>query len=303
MDYSEQLSIVTEEDSTSSEPVKSKEKKSSIRIGNNSFELFSYRGIQTGRRNTPDPLNNPTCYEPYHKHVERAEKRTQMTEREKFATEREKFKILKQDLEGPDWKKVLLGVTAVRDSRNKTECEEKKQKTIKEIDGYLNKFGEAREMEKKLRARQKSQKEDPGVDDFSESDQDETTSKTVRYKYSYVYDLPQPIIHKSTATTEEEQYEEEYSSPEVLPKPSVRKRHSETSSSSSKRVKSISNLSEPVVQGPFVSFFTKPQSRLRFDQLLHKSHRSAQAFGRPIPSMIKCEFELPDEFKEAGSRK
>lgn len=302
--------VTDQAESTSNESLNSvnSKKMPSIQIGSCEFELFSYMGVSTGRRNTPDPLLTST-FEPYHKHMERAEKRTQMTEREKHAGEREKFKTIKQDLNGPDWKKVLLSVTAVRDSRNKLELEEKKDKTIAEIDVYLNKFGEAREREKKLRLIQKSQKEDPGVDDFSESDEEMSstttdTSKATRYKYRYVYDLPQAEKEKVKIEIEE--------LPEPLPK--VHKRHainSQPMKDSSKRVKSISkghsttsskdttvaSSNTKTATSPFVSFFAKPKGRMKFDQLLKKPHRNVQAFGQAIPAMKKSNFDLPEEWK------
>lgn len=254
-------------------------------MGGSEFELFSYMGISTGRRNAPDPLVD-SQFEPYHKHMERAEKRTQMTEREKLATEREKFKMLKEDLLGADWKKVLLGVTAIRDPDNKIELEEKKGKTIAEINAYLNRFVEAREREKKLRAKQKIQTEDPGVDDFSSSDEECTgTGKSTTYRYKYVYDLPGKEM---IAEIE----------PEEISEP-VPKRKSSEIKREVKRVKTAgASRSKPSVpEKPFVSFFTNPKHRLKFDQLLKRPHRTAQAFGRPVPTMKKHDFDLPADLK------
>lgn len=284
VEYTEALRIFT--DDPNDPPFERKkpiEKKGPIKVGSSEFELFSYMGISTGRRNAPDPLVD-SQFEPYHRHMERAEKRTQMTEREKLATEREKFKMLKEDLLGADWKKVLLGVTAIRDPDCKTELEEKKGKTIAEINAYLNRFVEAREREKKLRAKQKNQTEDPGVDDFSSSDEECTgTGKTTAYRYKYVYDLPgKEVIAESE--------------PEELSEP-MHKRKSSEIKRDSKKVKTASGgtfSSKPSLpKKPFVSFFTNPKHRLKFDQLLKRPHRTAQAFGRPVPTMKKHDFELP----------
>lgn len=230
--------------------------------------------------------------------MERAEKRTQMTEREIYASEREKFRSLKQDLMGPEWKKILLSVTAVRDPRDKTELEEKKTKTIAEIDTFLNKFGEARDLEKKLRARQRDQKEDPGVDDFSASEEEDKTgtdeSQTVKYSYRHVYDRPE--LEKPKSQTELEDDLESF--------PKHNKRQTDDNLAKGDVVKRFKSAVKhhPTQSVPFVSFFANPKGRLKFDQLLKKSHRSAQAFGRPIPPMKKNVFELPNDWHSRFTR-
>lgn len=249
-----------------------------------SFELFTYTGVSTGRRNTPDPLLTST-FDAYHKHMERAEKRTQMSEREKHASDRENYKGLLQELTGPDWKKVLLSVTAVRDPKNKVELEEKKRRTVNELELYLSRAQEAREREKQLKNRMKEMREDPGVDDFCE---EEDSVPGVRYQYKYVYDLPEvkPKLEEPIEET-------------ALPLQSKRKAN-EIKREALKRAKAIYEKKTIPIQ-PFTSFFTgrQRQHRLTFDELLKKSSRTAQAFGRPLPKMKRINFELPAELLPA----
>lgn len=171
-----------------------------IKVGSNAFELFTYRDFQTGRRRAADPLTYKP-FEAYHTFLERAERRTQTSERERHANEVERLTTLMDDLEGPDWRRKLLEVTAIVNPNDRTELELKRERTLDELRVYIAKYQATRSAERRLK-RLKQQRErrgssaggkagrdeDPGVDDFGptlDSDSDEDA-----YVYEYVYDLP-----------------------------------------------------------------------------------------------------------------
>jgi hypothetical protein len=170
-----------------------------IKVGSNAFELFTYRDFQTGRRRAADPLTYKS-FEAYHMFLERAERRTQTSERERHANEVERLTTLLDDLEGPDWRRKLLEVTAIVNPNDRTELELKRERTLDELRVYIAKYQATRSAERRLK-RLKQQRErrggtggkaecdeDPGVDDFGsalDSDSDEDA-----YFYEYVYDLP-----------------------------------------------------------------------------------------------------------------
>lgn len=286
LEYSEQLEVIAiprEPSEVPKEPTASR-----LSRGNapSTFELFSYTGVPTGRRNTPDPLVAST-FHAYHNYMERAEKRTQLSEREKHANDCGTYRDILQELSGADWKKMLLSVTAVQDPRDKAELEDKKKRTIHELEAYLNRAHEAREREKRLKNRLKELKEDPGVDDFSDS---EETSSTAKYAYRYVYDLPE---------VEPKKEEEEPVEAAALPSQTKRKAN-EIKREAVKRAKMLlleKKKKKPTPNKPFTSFFTSRQLqyRAKFDELIKKQSRTAQAFGQPVPKMKKTDFDLPAE--------
>ncbi|VVT48470.1 uncharacterized protein SAPINGB_P001795 [Magnusiomyces paraingens] len=113
------------------------------------FKIFSYAGISTGRRHTPDPLVNAT-FEPFHKHMERVEKRARQQERERSVNEHEKLKQLKHDLTGPLWRSILPTVTKINNLKDKVEMETKCKKTINEINFFMDRYTKYRQLEKKM---------------------------------------------------------------------------------------------------------------------------------------------------------
>lgn len=165
-----------------------------ITVGTNSFELFTYRDYQKGRRRAADPLTYKP-FEAYHTFLERAERRTQTSERERHASEVERLTTLLDDLEGPDWRRKLLEVTAIVNPSDRAELDLKRERTLEELRVYIAKYHATRSAERRLK-RLKQQRErsgradhdeDPGVDDFGsalDSDEDEDA-----YVYEYVYDL------------------------------------------------------------------------------------------------------------------
>lgn len=115
----------------------------------NSFTLFSYAGIPTGRRHTPDPLA-ASVFEPFHKHMARVEKRSRLQERERSVSEHARLTEIKEELNSPIWKSVLPKITKIQNPRNKTEMETKKKKTLDEIDYFLKRYSQFKNMEKKM---------------------------------------------------------------------------------------------------------------------------------------------------------
>ncbi|KAF5098497.1 hypothetical protein D0Z00_002019 [Geotrichum galactomycetum] len=175
--------------------------KAPIKVGSNAFELFTYRDFQTGRRRAADPLTYKP-FEAYHTFLERAERRTQTSERERHANELERLTTLLDDLEGPDWRRKLLEVTAIVNPNDRLELELKRERTLDELRVYIAKYQATRSAERRLK-RLKQQRErrggkpghdeDPGVDDFGpalDSDSDEDA-----YVYEYVYDLPNKLAN------------------------------------------------------------------------------------------------------------
>lgn len=112
------------------------------------FTLFSYAGIPTGRRHTPDPLAAST-FETFHRHMSRVEKRSRLQERERSASEHARLTQIKEELNGSLWKNTLPMVTRVQNARSKAEMDTKKKKTLEEIDYFLKRYSRFKAVEKK----------------------------------------------------------------------------------------------------------------------------------------------------------
>lgn len=113
------------------------------------FELYSYAGVNTGRRHAPDALLD-AAFEPFHKHMARVEKRARQVERERSVSEHSRFKQIKQDLTGSLWQAVLPTVTKINNIKDKAEMEVKRKKTVEEIDFFMARYTRYKFMEKKM---------------------------------------------------------------------------------------------------------------------------------------------------------
>lgn len=114
------------------------------------FTLFSYAGIPTGRRHTPDPLAADS-FELFHKHMSRVEKRSRFQERELSVSEHARLAEIKEELNNNQlWKSVLPTVTRIKNPRSRLEMEEKRKKTLDEIGYYLKRYSQFKALEKKV---------------------------------------------------------------------------------------------------------------------------------------------------------
>lgn len=129
-------------------------KKLHTRQKKTSFEMFTYSGISTGRRHTPDPLtSSAAAFEPFHRHMSRVEKRTRFQERERSNIEHHKFEEMKEGLEGPLWRTILPTITKIDNPRDKKEMEKKCKQSLDEIQYYLDRYERYKKMEKRILGR------------------------------------------------------------------------------------------------------------------------------------------------------
>jgi something-about-silencing protein 4 len=95
-------------------------------------------------------------YLPYHRRMEKEEKKMTNRDREKIHSEADKMKSQLESLQSTEWHKVLPIITYVRDPKNITEMSEKRQWTIDCLNGLLSKFDDWKKREDRVMGRNRS---------------------------------------------------------------------------------------------------------------------------------------------------
>jgi hypothetical protein len=98
-----------------------------------------------------DPLDE-SKYMPYHRRMEREEKRIQSIERERSLEEMDRMLAQRNILRGSSWRRDIRYITKISEDDSEASIQRKRQLTLQEIDDYLRKYRSWKKREAELKA-------------------------------------------------------------------------------------------------------------------------------------------------------
>jgi len=225
-----------------------------------------------------DPLPD-SYFEITHRKAERLERSIRNSEKGRAQHEKDQVIRLLEGLQGYDWLKVM-GVSGITDSKKK-EYEPARDHFIKGCEGILEKFRTWREEEKRRRLEKERALAEAEVEAEVEEEGD-------------VSDGDPPDYSDVDASAARQLHDEAIARSAPLA----------ASKSSDKSVKAeVIPTAVHELEEDFKSFFTKPYLREAALGKHRRSGRSVSAWGHPVPEVVECYFDLPEEYRDQETLK
>lgn len=227
------------------------------------METYDYSSYGTGQnKQQRDPLTDE-IYIPYHRRMERTEKRVQNVEKDQSALDLDHLSNLVKLLnEETCWRKHIMKLVLISDEDTDEDLQKKRELALGELQGYFAKYHRwkskmALQRQKEARMRQK--------------------------------------IKSKMINSEERQRKKE------AKRELKRKAQAEEEARQQQKKQKIEK--QIAKESQFVSFYRrdggdKYRVHPKFDQLIKRNHRNVEAFGQPFPLMIKRDFFIPISWVE-----
>ncbi|KAI9719992.1 MAG: hypothetical protein M1812_003117 [Candelaria pacifica] len=253
------------------------------------FQKIDFSSIERNAGHTnEDPLTD-SVYQKAHRRAERQEKQLRNIEKERAQHEKVQLERLLDGLKGHDWLRIM-GISGITES-SKKEYEPKRDLFIKEVGTLVEKFRIWKEEEKRRKVA-KTQGQQPPTTTVNES-------QTLKPG-----DTDRP---SSVADSLSDGDPPDYNDVDAW---AARQLHQEAVSATSPQPPSQNNpnltsiTTKPIKpqppSPPFTSFYSKPYLRAAAIGN-HRRGRSKTAFGKPLPDLVDCDFELPLEILDDGN--
>jgi hypothetical protein len=246
-----------------------------------------------------DPLDD-SVFLKAHRRAERREKQLRNIEKERAQHEKGQLEHLLECLLGPDWLRTM-GITGITDGARK-EYEPKRDHFIKEVRTLLNKFRVWREAEKRMMQGKTVLAEDDEAEEEQEVKEEDGESSACAGTSDHA-STAAPLDSSDVDAWAARQLHQEARHHQRLHHQHHQHHRNNHRPPSSNKVKQQQPPPPPSPEQPFLSFFAKAHER---DAALgrgaakrHGARRAVLAFGRPLPDVDECEFELPAEYLTA----
>ena len=245
-----------------------------------------------------DPLDD-SVFLKAHRRAERREKQLRNIEKERAQHEKGQLEHLLECLLGPDWLRTM-GITGITDGARK-EYEPKRDHFIKEVRTLLNKFRVWREAEKRMMQEKALVAEDDEAEEEQEEVKEEDGESSACAGTSDHASSAAPLDSSDVDAWAARQLHQEARHHQRLHHQHHHNNHRPPPSNKVRQ--QPPPPAPPSPEQPFLSFFAKAHER---DAALgrgaakrHGARRAVLAFGRPLPDVDECEFELPAEYLTA----
>lgn len=249
----------------------------------NGAQVIDFSVVEKSVGHHPRDTLTDAFYFKSHRRAERKEKQLRNIEKERAMHEKAQLERLLAALEGHDWLRVM-GIISVVDS-DARKYEPKRRYFIDEVNALLQKFKTWKDEERRIRLEKEAalagdgddgDEEDESDGEPSSSDLDASAARQLQVEASGgAKGGKDNKAGKLKSKQRMTQQVPEPAPPPSAPPPPVYR--------------------EPTPEGPFVSFYSKPQTRAA---ALGKSRhgRHLTAFGQPLPELDEQEFSLPDDY-------
>lgn len=263
LDYKAECQIITDQSSLQELRDIFQRKNTTAKLPECNMERYDYSSFSSlPKKQQQDPLADEV-YIPYHRRMERTEKRVQNVEKEQSALDLDHLSNLVKLLnEDTCWRKHIGKLVLISDKDRDEDLQKKRELALRELQGYFAKYQRWRskmalQRQKEARMRQKAKSK---MINGEERKRKKEAKRELKRK----------------AQAEEEARQQQ------------------------KRQKTEKQLAK---ESQFVSFHKndggdKYKVHLKFDQLIRRNHRSVEAFGQAFPLMIKRDFSIPMSWVE-----
>ncbi|KAI4863395.1 something about silencing, SAS, complex subunit 4-domain-containing protein [Hypoxylon rubiginosum] len=264
---------------------------------------FSFLEPRYTSKDIEDPLSD-AYYDPVHKKAERLEKSIRNTEKGRAQHEKDQIIRLLNELQGHDWLRIM-GVSGVTESRKKT-FEPARDHFIKGCQAILEKFRIWSQEEKKRKimkeralAEEADDPEEEQTDEENDEQLEEVDELDEDQEMADVEAEGDAISEAAVSDGDPPDYSDVDASAKQLHDEALARARYAASSSKRSRGEPPPKSPEPYVAKEFTSFFEKKHQR---DAALSKGRRrgrTVMAWGHPIPDMMECDFDLPEEYLDS----